>query len=150
MRCGVDTLEDCVTAHLAPFYGLQRGGGALMQWSQGRCPVCARSRCLTLVIKGGRIELNCHRQPKCDQDSLRSTVAARFPRCIAMRRPKRLPDIRAEAEAIVLDGSLSAATLRLRILMLTSGLSAREAADKLGYSRSTYYAAAGNLGRGNR
>ena len=65
-------------------------------------------------------------------------------------RPKRQPDIRADAEELALDGTLSASTLRLRLLMLTSGLSAREAADKLGYSRSTYYAATANLGRGKR
>jgi len=150
MRCGEDALEDCVIKHLAPAYGLRRSKDDPQQWAQGRCPVCLGSHCLTLAIKGRRIELNCHRQPGCDQDTLRAKVAARFRLCIALARPKRQPDIRADAEELALDGTLSASTLRLRLLMLTSGLSAREAADKLGYSRSTYYAATANLGRGKR
>ena len=151
MRCGEATLEDCVTAHLAPAYRLQRSRDlSKMQWSQGRCPECGGSHCLSLLVKPGRIEVNCNRQPPCEQAELRATIAAKFPLCITAREPKRRPYIRAEVEAIVLDTTLSAATLRLRLLMLASGLSARDAADKLGCSRSTYYAAVGNLGRGRR
>jgi hypothetical protein len=151
MRCGEDTLEDCVTAHLAPEYGLRRSGTpSEMQWGQGRCPACGGGHCLSVRIASGRIEVHCNRKPSCPGDTLREKIAERFPQCISMRRPKPRPDIRAEAEAIVLDSTLSAATLRLRILMLTSELTAKEAASKLGYSRSTYYAAVGNLGRGKR
>ena len=75
MRCGEDTLEDCVTAHLAP--GLSLAPTRKGQWSAGRCPVCQGARCLSLRIKGGKLLWLCHRDPaKCDPE-IRAKLAAR-------------------------------------------------------------------------
>lgn len=99
----------------------------------------------------------CHRlptdarpTPACEYPVILAAAAKMFPQCLMAPAVKRRPDVRAEVRALAMDTGTSAATLRLRLLMLTDEISAREAADVLKMSRSTYYAATANLGRGNR
>ena len=148
------TPVDCAVIHAAPELGL-RCSRQNKQWN-GPCPLCHSNRSLSLTIERGRRLWHCNRKPSkrpaCTQDALMAELAIRLPGCVtgAGKRVQRRPDIRADVEAIVLDTTSSAATLRLRLLMLASDLTAREAGAKLGYSRSTFYAAAANLGRGKR
>lgn len=154
MACS-DSLIDCAVIHAARQLDL-RCSQENRQWN-GKCPGCGSPRALSLTIKQGRALWHCNRKPEgCSQAELMAALAIRLPGAhlcaprgkSAIRRQPA--DILAQAEELVFDTGLSAATLRLRLAMVITGLSPKEAAAKLGYSRSTYYAAMGNLGRGNR
>lgn len=149
---------ECAIRHLGPKFKL-RNSRLNKQWN-GPCPLCQSPKSLSLTIDRGRKLWHCNRKPKpgkpaCSQDELIAKLADELPSCItaaktSTRTKRPRPDIRDQVTEIVLDTTTSAATLRLRLLMLSEDLTAREAAAKLGYSRSTFYAAAGNLGRGKR
>lgn len=154
MRCGEETLQDCVVAHIAPVFPLACETPG-RQWSHGRCPSCRHPDSLSLGIKDGRSLLwTCHRtptgahpEPPCTYEAILTAAASKRPDCISTtRRPRRTVDVEELAELLDLDDR----AMRLRLACLAWQVTPREAAKKLGMSRATYYRAVSDVRRNRR
>ena len=159
MTCGLRELpEDCAAVHIAPALGLLPT--AENQWS-GPCPVCRGPRRFSLAVKkdgrkDGRLVWCCHREPACAASDIRDALAALVPACISPSRPTDLSARRADKiarsdlEPLL---ELDDCARLLRLACIVWRLPPKEAKEKLGMSRSTYYRAVSgvpNLGRNRR
>ncbi len=142
MKCGL-LPQDCAADHLAPATGA-RCTRAGRTWT-GQCPACDGDGCLTLTVKGRKVLWHCNRRPTaarpaCTQGAVQDALAAIAPGCIPpVSQPRGADKISRDELTGLL--SLDDAALRLRVACLAWKLPAREAADKLGMSRRTYYRA---------
>ena len=147
MKCGAASLEDCVTAHIAPAldrHCKQQG----RQWHKGKCPVCG-ARSLSLAIKDGRSLLwTCHRLPTgahpedaCEYAAILSGAATvpSLRQCIGGPRKAKPGSVSLEDLAPLLE--LGDAALRLRLACIVWQVPPKDAASRLGMSRRTYYRA---------
>jgi hypothetical protein len=140
--CGLQAI-DCVTDHVCPALD----GRKVPSGWRGRCPVCRADRALSITVKGPRILWNCHHAPACDRIEIRAALSALLPCCFGPRADTRRTRAEDELLALALDPGVTPSALRLRVVMLYAGLSAPDAAAKLGMGRTAYYDALQRLGR---
>ncbi len=149
MACGYD-LETCAGQHQSgkPLYlrvtkvapakdGLP---GRSVQWSHGTCPVCGRADKLSMSIKSKQFSYYCHAcqdRSAIWQAKVRALISATLPDCIAPgRKPKAETFTRDDFEQLL---GLSDAAMRLRAACIAWQMTPKQAAAKLGMSRSSYY-----------
>ena len=154
MRCDADCLQDCVVAHLAPAFVLtcEKPG---VQWSHGRCPAC-KAWALSLGIKGGRSLLwTCHRKPTeasptpaCEYGDILAAAVKKCPQCLTLPRKAKASTITLDELAALL--TLGDPALRLRVASIAWQMTPKQAAEKLGMSRATYYRAVSDVRQNRR
>jgi hypothetical protein len=147
MPCGYDP-ETCLSEHQSgkPLYlrvtktARAKDGlpGRPVQWSHGTCPLCSRADKLSASIKGKSIEYCCH-VCKASPKALRDAVALLLPGHVGPTRPPKAATFtRGDFEDLL---GLSDAAIRLRVACIAWQMTPKQAADKLGMSRRTYYRA---------
>jgi hypothetical protein len=124
--------EDCCTDHWS---ATLHGHKEKATW-RAPCPLCASSRVLSYWPEGRYVRWKNH--CKCDRDAVRAKLAEMLPGCVSARyRPKHAVDCD-EVISLALDKTVTVSALRLGCLR-AMGMPEKEAKEKLGLPRRTYY-----------
>ena len=131
MACGWEP-PDCIAAHWSPTLK----GHAEKATSRAPCPLCGEARRLSYWPEGRSVRWKNH--CGCKRDAVRAKLADLLPGCVSARYQPRHAVDRDEVVSLVLDKAVTINALRLGCLRAV-GMTEKEAKEKLGLPRQTYY-----------